>query len=423
MAALVRLAALTLCAAFLLVTCGGSLIDRLSPRESGASVAGGAPGALLAPPNAVSNGPISRPTSGPAARVTSPASAPLPTTAPANDTQPLVAQMQPAAQLPSQVSAQIDSYLRSLADQGLFSGSVLVAQGGTRLLSQGYSMANYEQSLPATPGTRYRLASVTKQFTAMGIMILAANGKLSLNDSVCAYLADCPPEWRPITVQMLLNHTSGLPNYTDFADFAAIETSQVTPDQLLARFRFMPLGFTPGSLFQYCNSNYLLLALIIERVAGQSYGDFIQATIFTPLGMANSGIDPGDGGPLGGTRGYAGVNVPTIALNASTLYGAGNLFSTVEDLYRWDQALYGEQLLPAQLREQMFSPGLQNFGYGWKITDWNGHRRIAHPGNMSGAATFIVRYPNERLTIIVLSNNEWVNTIGIADQIALMLLN
>jgi CubicO group peptidase (beta-lactamase class C family) len=421
MAALLRIAVLTLCVAFLLVTCGGPLIDRLSPRQESPSVAGGAPGSLLAPPQAVSNGPIARATSGPAAPIAPPASAPAPT-ALSGEAQPLIGQMQPVGQPPSGVGEQIDSYLRSLAEQGFFSGSVLVAQSGAPLLSAGYSMANYEQSLPATPQTRYRLASVTKQFTAMGIMMLAARGKLSLNDSACAYIPDCPAAWGPITVQNLLNHTSGLPNYTDFADFATIETSQVTPDQLLNRFRYMPLGFTPGSLFQYCNSNYLLLALIIERVSGQSYGDFIQGAIFTPLGMANSGLDTGDGAPLGGTRGYAGVNVPAIAINASTLYGAGDLFSTVEDMYRWDQALYGEQLLPAQWREQMFTPGLQNFGYGWKISDWNGHRRIAHPGNMSGAATFIVRYPDDKLTIIVLSNNEWANTIGIADQIAALVL-
>jgi CubicO group peptidase (beta-lactamase class C family) len=422
MATLVRLAVFTLCAAFLLVTCGGPLVDRLFPPQPVQVTISSSQGTVLAPPHAVGNSQRARPTSAAASQPVAPpvSAAATPTAA------PLVGEMQPAAmqaaQAASPLEGQIDAYLRGLTDQGYFSGAVLVAHDGQVLFSRGYSLANYEQNLPATPQTRFRLASVTKQFTAMGIMILVAKGKLNVNDSVCVFLAECPEAWRPVTVHHLLSHTSGLPNYTDFANFVEIETAQVAPNDLINRFRYMPLGFAPGSLFQYTNSNYLLLAAIIERVSGQSYPNFLQEQIFTPLGMANTGVDPGDGSPLGGTRGYAGVNVPALNLNVSTLYGAGDLYSTVEDLYRWDQALYGEQLIPAQLRDQMFTPVYYGFGYGWKIGDWNGHWRVAHQGNMSGASTFISRYPNDRVVIIVLSNNEWADTVGIADVIAGMVM-
>lgn len=423
MATLVRLAVLTLCAAFALVTCGGPLLDRLSPPPPPVvTVSGGREGPLIAPPQAVNSGPVTRPTVAGAGAAPQPRPT-LPVAGSEVTPAPLVGQMAPVGQVSPGLAEQIDAYLRSLVEGGAFSGAVLVAKDGQVLLSQGYGKASYQPDLPATAQTRFRLASVTKQFTALGILILAAQGKLNPLDSICVYLADCPPAWQPVTVHQLLNHTSGIPDYTDFLDFADYETTQVTPDQLIARFRDLPLAFAPGSLYDYCNSNYLLLAVIIERVAGRPFGDFLQDRIFAPLGMANSGLDPGDGSPLGGTRGYVGVDQPAIPINTSTLFGAGDLYSTVEDLYRWDQALYTEQLLPAKWRDLMFTPGFQDYGYGWVIRDWNSHKRIAHQGNMSGASTFIARYPADRLTVIVLSNNEWANSVGIADQITAMILN
>jgi CubicO group peptidase (beta-lactamase class C family) len=196
----------------------------------------------------------------------------------------------------------------------------------------------------------------------------------------------------------------------------------MSTDEIIALFRDLPLNFPPGSAFAYGNSGYVLLGKIVEQVSGQRYADFVQSRIFAPLGMADSGYDIGDMHALNGTRGYAGVAAPALALNTSTLHAAGALYASVEDLYRWDQALYTDTLLPATARAQFFSPNLSNYAYGWKVVGLQGGRFIYHPGNISGASTFIARYPDQQVTVIVLSNIEWVNAEGIAGHLAQVVL-
>lgn len=339
---------------------------------------------------------------------------------------PLAAVMAPAStgELPPDMlarAAQIDGYLATLAQQGSFSGAALIAYQGRTLLSRGYGLANREQGIPATTTTRFRLASVSKPLTAIGVLRLAAAGRLSLDASICDYLALCPLAWAPVRVIDLLGHTSGLPNYTDFAEFVNQEQQPATPEQVVARFRDLPLGFAPGSVYHYTNSNFVLLGMIIERVSGQSYPEFMRQELFAPLGMRDSGYDPGDFGPLNGTRGYSGGALD-IPLNTSNLFAAGGLYSTVDDLSKLMQALDAGRILPGDLVARMETPGQGRYGLGWMIEQRGAQRLVYHPGSMSGAATWIGRYPDAGVTIVLLSNDYYTNVFAIADYLAAQLL-
>jgi len=316
------------------------------------------------------------------------------------------------------IATQIDAYLRELTERGQFRGAVLVAAQDRILVARGYGLANVERDLPNTAQTRFRIASITKPFTALAIMQLQAAGKLAVDQSVCAYLPDCPRAWQPITLHHLLTHTAGIPNYTDFRDFAQLELSPVTPTQLAARFRNLPLDFAPGTAFRYGNSNYVVLGLVIEAVSGQSYADYLRDNIFLPASMINSGYDSGDASALNGTVGYLGPGAErSIPIDTSNLYSAGGLYSTVEDLYRFVIALNNGQLLPSSALVQMYTPVRNDYGYGWKIEMRNGRRVIYHPGFMSGAVTHLAYYPEKGHVVIVLSNMERTNADAIAATI------
>jgi CubicO group peptidase (beta-lactamase class C family) len=324
---------------------------------------------------------------------------------------------QPAEPL-SPLGQTLDNYLNDIVNAGWFQGSVLIARDGKIILSKGYGMADAAQGTPNSPQTRFRLASVTKQFTAAAIMILQARGKLNVQDSICSYLPDCPDAWRDVTIQHLLTHTSGLPNYTDFMTYEPSQMQPATPDQLIARFRDQPLLYPPGSTYFYENSDYVVLGKIIEQVAGQSYADFLQASIFAPLQMHDSGVAVGLGNQPGYAVGYGSVGAPAPPLDTSTLFSAGALYSTVEDMYRWDQALSSDVLLPAALRSEMFTPFLRDYAFGWRVDRPGDRLRISHPGLIDGFATYIARYPDDHVTVIVLSNLDSADAAGIGDYLA-----
>jgi CubicO group peptidase (beta-lactamase class C family) len=312
----------------------------------------------------------------------------------------------------------LDNYLNDIVNAGWFQGAVLVAHNGKVLISKGYGMADAAHGTPNSAQTRFRLASVTKQFTAAAIMILQARGKLNVQDAICTYLPDCPDAWRDVTIQHLLTHTSGLPNYTDFMTYEPSQMQPATPDQLIARFRDQPLLYPPGTTYFYENSDYVLLGRIIEQVSGQSYADFLHDAIFAPLQMRDSGVATGLGGGPGYAVGYSSVGAPATPLDTSTLFSAGSVYSTVEDMYRWDQALYTDALLPAALRSQMFTPFLRDYAFGWKVDRPGDRLRISHPGLIDGFATYIARYPDDHLTVIVLGNLDSADAAGIGDYLA-----
>lgn len=312
----------------------------------------------------------------------------------------------PAAAPPPAVSVtstDLDAYLSQ--PELAFSGAVLVAQDGRVLLSKGYGQADRRQGLANTPQTRFRIGDLTMAFTALAVLMLQADGQLDVQDPACQYLADCPAAWQPITLHHLLTHSAGLPALTPGEINRAAAS---TPEAIAAGLRDKPLDFQPGERFGP-SPGYLLLGLIIEKVSGQAYEAFLQERIFTPLGMTSTGLErAGDSLPVSYT--WDGSAVGTTL---SGMWAGGALYSTVEDLYRWDQALYTDQLLPHELLDEMFAPqvrfpgaGAGHYGYGWAIEPESGHPVWFDTAVYSGFGAGLYRYPDDHLTVIVLSNSD-----------------
>ncbi len=286
-----------------------------------------------------------------------------------------------AAAIDPDAIARVDAMLAQMAQDGTFTGSVLMAQGGGVLLSQGYGLADRAKGTPNTPQTRFRLGSITKQFTAMAILILQSQGKLTVQDPICAYIPGCYPAWKDITIHHLLTHTSGLSSrlWPELVRADRIAATSSRPVQTLALFQDLPLDSRPGEQFAYNNAGYVLLAHIIEQVSGQSFEAFLQQAIFTPLGMRNTGYEQRSSGLAAG---YADAQstapqLPFASMSISD--GSGLLYSTVEDLLLWDQALYTERLLPRAELGHMFAPIIQEtnvagfaYGYGWYVGEDHG---------------------------------------------------
>jgi len=291
-----------------------------------------------------------------------------------------------------------------------FQGSALVALGDRILLSKGYGMADAAKGIRNAPETRFRLASLTKQFTAMAILILQSQGKLDVKDAACTYLPDCPSAWRAITIHQLLSHTSGLPDFTELPDFESIKNQPSTAAQTLARIKGLPLDFAPGQGFHYNNSGYAALGSIVERVSGMAYEAFLRQEIFGPLGMRDTGYDTGAGRLATGYKNATTVADPT---NASVYLAAGGLYSTVLDMHRWDQALYTDRLMPKDLLATMFQPMTAipdvpnlRYGYGVYVGTMADRPFVGHDGAVEGSRTYYGRHPDDRLSVILLSNVE-----------------
>lgn len=333
----------------------------------------------------------------------------------------------PATAKPLPDAVQIDAYLTHLTAKGVMNGSVLVAHDGM-VFDKGYGVADKEKHVLNTPQTRFRLGSVSKQFTALAILMLQERGKLRVQDHLCLYIPSCPQDWRPITIEHLLTHTSGIPDYTNFPDFAVTWTQAVTVEQLIARFKDVPLEFAPGSAFRYSSSGYVLLGYIIERVSHMSYATFLQKQIFDPLALHNTGYDTQYPAlPQHATGYYPGYSKPD-AYDMSVLYAAGALYSTVEDLYVWDQALASHALVAQQSLDAMFAlhascppsgPGGclmrsdLGYGYGWFIAQEPQGRLIYHVGRIDGFLAYNGFYPATNTDVVVLSNLETTDVLQI----------
>jgi len=296
----------------------------------------------------------------------------------------------------------------SIAKQNDFMGSVLAAKGGNVVLKKGYGMANIELDVPNAPDTKFRLGSITKQFTATAILQLASQGKLSVDDKISKYVADSPAAWQDITIHHLLTHTSGIPNFTGFSDYQKTMRETVTPVELVARFKDRPLDFPPGSKFKYSNSGYEVLGVIVEKVSGEKYEDYLKKHVFDPLDMQATGYDHDTAiikhRASGYERGKDGKIRNAEYIDMSIPYSAGSLYSTVEDLYRWDRALYTDKVLTQQWRDKMFTPFLDNYAYGWFVKGAGADKTISHNGGVNGFVTSINRYPAQDSCVIVLSN-------------------
>jgi CubicO group peptidase (beta-lactamase class C family) len=310
---------------------------------------------------------------------------------------------------------QIDGLMKQYYDYGQFNGSILVAEKGKIIYEKGFGMANMEWAIPNQPDTKFRIGSVTKQFTAALILQLVAEGKIKLEGKISDYLTDYRKDTgEKVTIHQLLNHTSGIPSYTSRPDFLPeISRNPYRVADFIKKYASGDLEFEPGSKFSYNNSGYSLLGAIIEKVTGQSYETVLTERILKPLGMTNTGYDHSATLIQKRASGYQKtrdgfVNAPY--LDMSIPYAAGSIYSTVEDLYKWDQSLYEDRILSAASKNLMFTPGLGNYGYGINISDQpigktdQKIRIIGHGGGINGFNSLLTRAVDKRQTVIILDN-------------------
>src|SRR3989440_5024576 len=308
--------------------------------------------------------------------------------------------------------------LMSLHDKfGQFNGAVLVADNGQVIYKKGFGLANMEWNIPNTPGTKFRLGSITKQFTTTLVLQLVEQGKIKLDGKLSDYLPDYRKDTgAKVTIHNLLSHTSGVPSYTSLPGFFSnVSRNPFAVDDFIKKYASGDLEFEPGTKFVYSNSGYFLLGAIIEKVTGKPYEQVLKENIFDPLGMKDSGYDHWETilskRAIGYTQTPRGYETAPY-LDMSIPYAAGSLYSTVEDLYLWDQALYGEKILSAKSKELMFKPNLNNYGYGFVMTQaMLGPAKLAvpaiqHNGGINGFSTVIVRMTVDKRLIVLLDNAE-----------------
>lgn len=315
-----------------------------------------------------------------------------------------------------------DRYLKASVRHDYFSGAVLIARDGKPVFSKGYGMANYELGAPNMEGTIFKIGSLTKQFTALAVMQLVEKGKLNVNDPISRHLKNCPEAWSGISIQNLLTHTSGIPNVSSLPDWDEIHGLQpYTDEQVVDLYRNLPLLFKPDEKYKYSNSNYDLLGLIIEKVSGISYYTYLEKNIFEPLGMRNTGLSDPRKLTYNRADGYYTVlnefvNAPYF--NIRLAFASGSLESTLKDMLLWDQALYTNKLLSQQSLTEMFTPYKNNYGYGWIISRKFDQNSMSHSGSVNGFSSFLFRFPEDRTTIIVLSNSDRASAGRVAHDLA-----
>jgi len=317
-----------------------------------------------------------------------------------------------------------DSYVKGLTPAKHFRGIIVAEQNGQVLVKKSYGAAVEEWQIPNSPETKFEIASVSKQFTAAAILQLADRSKLNVEDPVSKYYPESPPSWRAMTIHHLLTHTSGLPE-NEWENFYKGKCAAYTTAEQVKTFRDRPLGFEPGTSWKYRNTEYYLLAFIVEKVSGESYAEYLAHHIFEPLKMTHSGFAS------------MATIVPQIAegythvggnlrhreyFDRSMETGAGGIYTTGEDLLRWNKALDSPGLLSARALDLMFTahpPG--NYGYGWFV-ETSPHRKVYHEGGDPGFAAFEARYPDQHVVIVVLSNEDDAPVRDIADAMAQRLL-
>jgi CubicO group peptidase (beta-lactamase class C family) len=315
----------------------------------------------------------------------------------------------PEASLAERIDAAIAPYYKSDAP----GATVIVVKDGKTVLRKAYGMADIASKRPLTPDTALRIGSITKQFTATAILMLAEEGKLSLADDITKYLPDYPAQGRKITIEHLLTHTSGIPSYTSKPGYMMNMARDVTVGAMIDSFKNDPLEFEPGSHYKYNNSGYFLLGAIIEKVSGQSYADFLQQRIFTPLGMTHTAYEGHEKTAFPHALAYTpspdGFR-PSPRLSMTQPYAAGALVSSVDDLARWDAAISSGKLLKSASWQRAFtsykltSGKATGYGYGWEIATLRGTPEIAHGGAITGFRTFALRLPADKVYVAVLSN-------------------
>lgn len=316
----------------------------------------------------------------------------------------------------------LDQYMTAQNQIKGFTGTVLVMKQNKVLLRKSYGMADREWNIPNTPETRFEIGSATKQFTAASILQLAEQGKLSLDDKLSKFLPNFP-KGDSVTIHMLLNHTSGIASYTSQPQFVSLAPLTLSKDSMISFFSSKPYTSSPGTRFLYNNSGYFLLGYIIEKVSGLSYSDYLKQNIFDKIGMTQSGVNKTDSVLSMRARGYAMAGKKVVNADNISMawpFSAGALYSTVDDLYKWDRALYGTGVLTDASKQKMFTPGKSNYGYGLIIDSLESHPRIWHNGAIPGFLSKISHFKNDDVCVIVLANTAVTqnNTLPITEVLA-----
>ena len=323
---------------------------------------------------------------------------------------------------PDTLVARVDALMADYAGD-VPGASVLVVHDGEVVVRRAYGLADLDSDVPASPATNYRLASVTKQFTAAAILLLAEDGRLRLDDPVGRWLPSLPPRPAAATLHQLLTHTSGLVDYEDFVPSAA--ASQVRDADVLRLLEPHDRTlFPPGSDYRYSNSGYALLALVVGKASGRGFPAFLRENIFLPLGM-DATLARVDEGPPVMQRAYGhsfddGAWRRTDQSPTSAVLGDGGIYSSIDDLVKWDAALYDDRLLSAESRRLAFAPQVAtddppvHYGYGWRVTG----DTLWHSGETIGFRNVVVRWPARRLTVVVLTNRDDPEPYGLALEIA-----
>jgi CubicO group peptidase (beta-lactamase class C family) len=335
------------------------------------------------------------------------------------------------AQATSTVSQDVSNYVRSEMQRQHIPGvALLVSRAGKIVQAEGFGLSNVELQVPVKPETVFQSGSVGKQFTATAIMMLVEEGKIGLDDPLTKYFADAPATWKEVTVRELLSHTAGFGDYPEKFDYHKDQTE----DEELKLVESIPLAYPPGTKWDYSNLGYLTLGVLIRRVTGEFYGDFLQQRIFHPLDMQTTRIMSEADIVPNRAAGYRLVKgelknqewvAPTINTTAD-----GSLYFSILDLAKWDAALYTEKLLKRSSLDQMWTPAkLKNgqpnkdgYGFGWFMEEKHGHHVIGHDGAWQGFKSAIARYVNDQLTVVVLANLEQAKPSMIADHVAEMYL-
>ncbi|MGC4044945.1 MAG: serine hydrolase domain-containing protein [Armatimonas sp.] len=322
----------------------------------------------------------------------------------------------------------VDSYIRMRQERDHVPGiAVAIVKDGKVVRKKGYGYADLEHKARVTTDTPYQLASVTKQFTATAIMMLVEEGKLKLEDRVSQHLTDLPAAWSEVTIRQLLNHTSGIKSYTSVPDFGKMMRTDFSHQEILGLVAKEPLEFASGSAWNYNNTGYFLLGMLLEKVSGKLYGDFLTERIFKPLGMSRTRVNNLQIVIPGRARGYTwdGSTVRNGEYVSPTQpYAAGALISTIDDMIKWADALESRRLLTQASWDQIWTATrlttgkTENYGFGWSVNELNGHRMVEHSGGIPGFATDIVRFPEDRVTVIVLCNSDQINAASLATGIA-----
>ncbi len=307
------------------------------------------------------------------------------------------------------VTEKLDAYFMAAQKTDKFNGSVLIMQNGQQLLDKGYGVKNFDNKMPADANTVYQIGSVTKQFTSTIILKLAEQNKLALNDKLSKYFP-LFPNGNKITIEHLLTHTSGIWNYTRDQKLMSTDVDRPhTPEEMMNLFKDKPLDFEPGAKYSYSNSGYMMLGYIIEKVTGKKYERMVSDQIFVPLKMTHSGFDFTHSTSADKATGYQSLALNSaskaVIVDSTVSFSAGALFATTGDLYKWNQSLSSNKILKKESLANAFTPRNDKYGLGWIIDTFAGRKIITHDGGIHGFLSSNSIFPDDKISIILLSNS------------------